>query len=479
MKTRKLLAVLLAAIVGGALCACNPGGEDYKREIPGYEEGKTNIVYYTWGTNEELGFLQDIIDDFKEENEDINVLIQKAGNDYYGDLEYTLAGNRSPDIVQMKPGYIAAYMRSGSIISLQEYIDASDKITSDMLWAANDGYRYNKENKKIGEGNIYSLIKDFSPDFVLNYNKNKITLTAGGEVNYPKEGDTQYPSQTTPMSFSQFIELGQKIQTSNMTATHLDNEPYQQILEWIQMAGGSMYSDDDKTVKDLANDPACFAAFDHYRKMLDEASDNTPIATRQSIQVGPGQLKQNQTASVFYGRWAYSSFGLDTNAIDFGYAPAPVPDSVASTLTATSKYAGITAMVGLSISAKSNYKDAAFKFIEYYFTEGQKKVAAQGFNIPGNKTIAETEFVAETVPAKERALNQFYLDLARDHSFVIRFNNYLSQGAVEDVMSKHLSGYFADSKGKAYDESKWKGVLTAMKNELQQKLTQAVNRVER
>ena len=497
MKIKKHLALFTAVLSLFALAAC--GKEDGgKREIPGWDDTKQNVVFYTWGSVEENALLQNVIDNFaiKEGNEDINVIIVKAGNDYYGDLELQLTGSQSPDIVLMKPGFIQPFLKSGAIISLQDYIDNSEVIDKDeMIWEANDGYRYNPETKEIGGKNddIYSLIKDFSPDFVMNYNKTLIT-DAVAKVSYPKEGDTDYPSTTQPMTYSQFIDFAGAMQTSDekTMGTCLDNEPYQQLLEWIQQAGGSLYTDNQTKVVDIKNDPACRQAFDYYRMLRDQCSKNPvfdpsgstfklgktalAITKQTSVQIGTGQLKERQAASIFYGRWAYTSYQLDSSANRCltGFAPPAIPNGLK--IEEDTKYAGITAMVGLAISAKSKQKDAAWKFIEYYFTEGLEDLARVGYNIPGNKKVAATTFLNDpSLSARDKEINQFFYDLALNHSFVIEYNRYLSQAVVEtNVFAPNFSAYFANSKGKEFNLKAWEDTLDSIRSDLQRQLDRAI-----
>ena len=185
-----LISVLLCMTF--AFVACNPGD----RDIGGWDEDKTNIVYYTWASDTEMEIFKKLVAAFEEKYTDINVIMKKAGTDYYNDLELMLTGRNSPDIVQMKPGDIEKFLRAGALISLQDYIDKSiaDGIFSeDMIWEYNDGYRYNPETKIRGnhEDDIYSLIKDFSCDFVLNYNKKLVTNTmkTSADFTYPKDSE--------------------------------------------------------------------------------------------------------------------------------------------------------------------------------------------------------------------------------------------------------------------------------------------------
>ena len=141
MKKKIFAIVIMTALLISSLClvlaACDPDAA--RRNIPGWEDGKTNLIYYTWGSDEENEIFQEVIDAYEAEHEDVNIILSKAGNDYYGDLDLQLAGRTPPDIVQMKPGYIASYLESGAIASLQPYLDKSTVITDDMIWDFNDG----------------------------------------------------------------------------------------------------------------------------------------------------------------------------------------------------------------------------------------------------------------------------------------------------------------------------------------------------
>lgn len=490
MKKKLFAIVIMTALLISSLClvlaACDPDAA--RRNIPGWEDGKTNLIYYTWGSDEENEIFQEVIDAYEAKHEDVNIILSKAGNDYYGDLDLQLSGRVPPDIVQMKPGYIVDYLETGAIASLQEYIDKSTVITSDMIWDFNDGYRYNPQTNVVGnhEDDIYSLVKDFSCDFVMNYNKNLVSDSVKN-LDYPKDANN-YPSMTSPMTWSQYMNFAGAMQSGSTDGAALDNEPFQQLLEWIQQAGGSLWSEDHKSVVDIKNNAPVRAAFEYYRMLRDKSSsspsfnpDNTglasnimskPLSATTAVQVGPAQLKQRQAASIFIGRWAYTTYEMDSNKAkcDTGFAPPPVPNGM--TVDENTKYAGITAMVGMSIASKSTNKDAAWDFIEFYFTEGQKMLAKKGYNIPGNRQVAANEFLNDAeLSAKEKEVNKFFYDLALNHGFVINFNRYISQYSVEQTLSAKLSAYFA--KSGAFDKTAWEACLDEIRTDLQAKLDRA------
>lgn len=51
-------------------------------------------------------------------------------------------------------------------LNLQSYIDVSDVIKTDDLAAANNYYRSSGGALEIGEGDVYGMVKDWSPDTI-------------------------------------------------------------------------------------------------------------------------------------------------------------------------------------------------------------------------------------------------------------------------------------------------------------------------
>ena len=479
MKKRIFAAALLVVMLVSAFAILGACSE---RKPPDYVEGKINITYYTWANQSETALFQKLIDAFEAENEDIHVIIRNSDDDYTGNLALMMKGKQCPDIVQMKPGDIDTFLRAGALESLTPYINKSIEagtMSQGMIWDYNDAYRFNPQTNVRGnhEDELYSLIKDFSCDFVLNYNKNVVTDAVKAQIPEAKRSADGYLSQTTPLTWSEFIKFAASTQSGTLRGVSLDNEPLQQLLEWIQQGGGSLWSDDHKQIVDIVNTPAVRQAFEHYRLMRDENTDNTANYIDSSSQVtrGPAQLMERTAATTFYGLWAYAAYNMDRDATKCvtGFAPTPVPDNLE--VTENTRYAGITALVGTSIMKNSANKEAAWKFIEYYFTEGQKLLAKQGSNIPGNKLVANNEFLNDPdIFASQKAANEFFYNLAMEHGFVIDFNKYLSQTSIEKVMSAQLSKYFADSKYKAYNESRWLQCLRDIRTNLQAELDMAV-----
>ena len=48
-------------------------------------------------------------------------------------------------------------------------------------------------------------------------------------------------------------------------------------------------------------------------------------------------------------------------------------------------------MVALAVNGNTKMKDEAVSFLNYYMDKGQKFFATKGFNLPGNKLVAESD----------------------------------------------------------------------------------------
>ena len=74
-------------------------------------------------------------------------------------------------------------------------------------------------------------------------------------------------------------------------------------------------------------------------------------------------------------------------------------------------------------------------------TKGQEFLANKGFNIPGNKTIAESTAFKAPSNKKLKYINTFFLNIAQKYSHTIEYNPYIPQETVEEKLGKYFSLY--------------------------------------
>ena len=141
---------------------------------------KDKLIFYVWGDSTEIANYEKIAKDFTNET-NIKVEVISATGDYYDGLNISFSSsNNAPDIFFTESGEFLSHLASKKIMNLTPYIENGqlDVQTNNnpngkiQLWDINDAYRY--DGSQVGSGDYYALIKDWSPDFIMWYNKSHI-----------------------------------------------------------------------------------------------------------------------------------------------------------------------------------------------------------------------------------------------------------------------------------------------------------------
>jgi len=406
------------------------------------DTGNVTLTYYVWGNNNEVQTTQDIIDGFEVLNPNINIEIERAGSDYFGDLQLKFASGSGPDIFYMDPGEIRPFLEEDFLLSLDSYIAESDELSMDDLWEINDGYRF--DGQDMGQGELYALVKDWSPDFMLIYN-----------VDYVNEYLTNHPdafpyiSETEPMTWSQYLEFSSALQVgsgSNISVqgSSMDFVPYKHLYEFVQMTGSSMFVNDNSEFN--RDDPNIIAAFEYFLALQEGPDAPAPYKTGSTLASGGEMFTNGTVATLFMGRWGFPAFNWYDVDFEIGILPPPVPDNMPTTDGVRNAYAGVSGMISNCINADTRYPDEAFLFLEYFQTVGMETIAEIGFNIPGNKTVAYDVYL--NVQDEEiRTINEAFLTAADNYAHPINYNKYVSTTTIERKISEKVSLYFEKREG--------------------------------
>ena len=191
----------------------------------------------------------------------------------------------------------------------------------------------------------------------------------------------------------------------------------------------------DNYTKANFTDPNVKSAFDFFVNL--QSGDDAPAkyGTGSQTSVSGERFSVGDLSIVWSGRWAYVAYGWDKLSFDVGIAPPPMPKANMK------PYAVTSGMIAHAISANTLYKDEAYKFVEYYMTEGMKKIADAGFNIPGNKTIAKDIF-KNTTNQKQKAINDYFLKIAEDYTMPVDYNPYITQARFTSILSREITLVF-------------------------------------
>ena len=423
------------------------------------ESNKRNyLTFYVWGDSQELSWYEAIAKEYENEY-GVEVKVQPNSGDYYNNLNIKLGSKKSaPDIFFTEMGEIQGQLNQKKLLNLSDYIKSGAiDIVSDSnpngkikLWDINDCYRYDGNN--LGSGDYYALIKDWSPDFVMWYNKNHIDEY--NEENGFKEGDEgfiNYPSEEIPMTWDEFYELSYKLtkKVNGVTryGTMLDRVPWKHLMEFIQMNGSSLFDSERKYIN--SSDEKVIEAFKFFIDLQKGEKASAPEIGVSSI--GSGEAFANgNTTFVWFGSWAYSNYFWNSVPFEIGMAPAPVPKKDRP-LTKEDTYLAASGLISLAICADSPVKDEAVKFLNFYMTYGEEYMAKKGFNIPGNELVAKSDIFRNPENSRLRKINNYFYNLALNYTHSLTYNKYLSQILVENQIAKNVSTWFNNYSAETYE----------------------------
>lgn len=412
-------------------------------------DDKKYLNFYVWGDNTEVSWYEKIAADFKAET-GIEVKVNTTTGNYYDNLNILLGSkNNAPDIFFTEQGEILSQLATNRLLNLSTSIQNGKldvKSTSNTdgkieLWSLNDVYRY--DGKNLGQGDYYAFIKDWSPDFMMWYNKSHID--AYNEANnYTQEDEEymEYPSATVPMTWSEFIDMSYKLTVRDGSfvryGTMLDRVPFKHLMEFIQMTGSSTFDINGKYFN--KDDAGVKKAFEFFSELQKGDKASSPVVGPTGI--GSGEAFANGNLSIaWFGSWAYSAYHWENVAFEIGIAPPPVPDKT-TPVTEEDRYGVSSGMVALAVNGNTKMKDEAVSFLNYYMDKGQKFFATKGFNLPGNKLVAESDLYLYPEDSMLAKINQYFYDFALNHTHPLDYNKHISQITVENIFDKHLSTYY-------------------------------------
>ena len=445
MQRKTHLSLAGAFLLCTALTACGGGASGSQRNKRGglkvltYLTSADSVAYTT--------VLNKVISDFNAiiEPEGYKIETETPGDSYYTSLANKFSSRNAPDIFMMEEGSYNGF--SDLLLPLDEFLDSSEKLHRSDLWDLNNFYR----NKN---GKLTCLIKDFSPDFMLIYNKS--VLNAYNEAHPGKQFTI---SETEPMSWSEYYEMCSTIQKEMGLeyGSSLGFEGVKHLHELVQSTGSSMYINDDTNVnKSDANVQAAFKLFcalqkdkaeefpEYYNLNAFRAADGkqegkAPGSYTSGSQTSEQQLFiQGRCFSIFNGLYAFASYDFyGINNFEYGIAPHPVMDKSKGAFGTTS------AMVSHAISKTTKYKDIAWRFLEYYQTTGIEQFAKIAYNIPGNKTIAGSDnFLKNDNPKVEYLANYFYNFVNSGACTYTIYNSKISYDVIQTNFNSQLAKYY-------------------------------------
>ncbi len=410
----------------------------------GKNENDNTIVYYMWGSAQEVETARQLASDFEVMYPEWHIEVQPSSGNYYDSLKTYFGGGNAPDLFFMEGGMIENFIKDGLILNLDPYIENSETFTKEDLWEVNDYYRYDPETNRMGSGGLYAVVKDLTPDFMMIYNKEHIDdyneeheVSMAEEVGYPTDENGIYPSESVAMTWEQCTKLCRLLtefdSNGNITryGTTLDQVPWKHVMEWIQMGGDTLFTEGMGNLN--IHSQAVIDAFEYFIDF--QSGDTQSAAPVASGSVGGGEgFKNGDISVVWNGRWAWQSYGWYDVDFEIGVAPPPTPEGGTDIYCATT-------MISHAISSASEHPEIAWAFLEYYMTAGMRTYVQTGYNIPGNKTIAYGDFLNVSDPYQKK-LNEYFMSFLEKAS-PLTYSFYIDQSRVESILGDYIPRVWA------------------------------------
>ena len=401
---KKLFGLLLLFTLLFTVSACGDKTEGTGEEN---KDGTTTISFFGWGSAEEQENFQTLINAFMEENEDVKVVYSASSSEtYMNNLKNK--GKNLPDVFYIPDYEFMQWADSGKLLALDEYMTQEE---IDSMWDLSiDMYRYNRDEYKLGQGDLYGLPKDLGP-YGIVYNKDLLkSLIETYEL------DIALPDPNIPMTWDEFVEYLKKI-TFIGDNKHNNKDIYG--LGYYEMMA-AVYSNnanyfDDKVKTQKITDPNFIQAI-QWIADLDLVHHVTPTADQQSSQNAFQRFLNQGCVFTFMGPWDCKQFWNDLT-FEFDIIPTPVGPAEGAKSTSW------VGSVAYSINANTKKKDAAVKLVKFLAcSERSNKMNYQlGQAIPNMKEIALGDYI-EGVGLEGRQLmpdnRKLFVDIVQGNEHV-------------------------------------------------------------
>ena len=431
---KKSFILLLAFITAFTTFGCTPGNSSSEDNgdddiFGGGGSGKTVVRFYSFNdtqTNAELK--KALEEDFYVKYPDIRVSTEISTGSFYTNLLNDFAGNTEADVFGMEPGEIYPFLSAGYLEPLDSYFEQSEEISLDDVWEINkEAYAYDSATKTFGSGKTYAVMKDWTTDSMLLYNRALFTADQLAMIEKDEDGD----GIADPLTFEQFELLcEQLIKRSGSTITQYSFLPglaEAKVLAQFMTNAGISWFDPANDYKSTLTTPASKEVLQYYYNILGMNEVNNVGSTFYPV------FSQGKCAMIMGGLYCVEAFGLDR--LDLGVAYPPVKEEGMESKPYT------TGCVGFAVSSRSKVKDAAFKFIEWYLQYYGEKDAKKCNNFPALKKYATDMLNPDinTNTTRLKATQVFYNSLSK--AVVIDRNPYCSQASFENIEFTYTGEY--------------------------------------
>jgi len=331
-----------------------------------------------------------------------------------------LAAGNPPDIFRVQAPSIPQLIARKIIRPLTSYFNASDVLKPADLASPNDYYKW--DGKAIGSGDIYGMVKDWSPDFTLFLYTQAF-----------KDAKVDVPSPTDRLTYADVRQLAGELATTQRGGraayrafVHSNDYTWFErvVMNLLAEKGQSLYADDFTSVN--LSSPAAVEVLQYFFDISKAKYDIDP--RNPSSSWGGQEFTNGKVAMIQYGYWFSAMAETKVTKGKVVMLPAPTWAGVPRDPT-------ITATGGV-ISARTKNPDAAWEVYHYYMgLKPAQDRAKSGWGVPALKSFYDMMPTATPLQQQAQKVVQEEIGLSTPP---LRFNPYLSETAFNGVYLKHL-----------------------------------------
>jgi multiple sugar transport system substrate-binding protein len=370
------------------------------------------------GSQEEYQAYQTLVEAFQADNPDYRVELRYVPDDadYRRRLAADLSARNAPDITLLNYRRIAPFADQGAFTPIGPYLEGSSVIQeSDFYGPAIDAFRY--------QGQLWCLAQNVS-SLVVYYNR---ALFDAADLPYPAAGWTWDDFVAAARALT--VDLDGDGVTDQFGAG-IDPSLYR-LAPFIWQAGGELVDNPVSPTRLTLENPAALQALQWFTD-LQVQEHVVPDAAAEAARDDVSRFLDGTLGMYFNSRRSVPTMRtIET----FDWDVAPLPRLV--------QPAGILHTDGYCLSASTENRDAAWKFIEYANSpKGQEVVARTGRTVPSLRSVAESAAFLD--PAQKPASSQVWLDVVPTLRMVPVIANW---PAIEDTASKEIERAFYGQAG--------------------------------
>lgn len=361
------------------------------------------------------------------------------------------AAGDPPDLLRVQAPSVPQYLARDMLYDLTPYFEASSTLNLDDLASANNYYKANSP-LDVGDGPIYGMCKDFSPDLTLFIYTTLFT-----------DSDLAIPDDTTPLTYQEIYTLAEQLAAFEGDRTTVFG--YEYANEWVDRfmmvmldeLGKNIFTSDYSQLA-IAADEDALAVAQYYFDLAVNRLTVSPINPSPSW-IG-ADFNQGIAPLLQYGFWFGAMAESEVTAGNVMMLPAPTwsGERRSPTVTAT----------GMIMAAASDVPDAAWQVFEWY-NAGQPSIdrASSGWGVPA--LMSQWDLMPNETEYEQQKLRVLQGELALETP-PVQFSPFLGETTISNTWNIQLDRALQG-------EITFEEMIANVETEVNQAIQEGVNRI--